>query len=92
MIVRVLHDNQYRLESKYLDELNDLDNRMVAVVNTGDEQGFHRLLDEMIGLVKGKGEELSQYEIATSDVILPSQDLTIQEAQKLFVGQGVVPG
>lgn len=92
MIVRVLHDNQYRLESSYLDELNGLDNRLVEVVNSGDEESFRNLLGEMVALVKSKGEALSPYEIATSDVILPAEDLTLAEAQKLFVGQGVVPG
>jgi hypothetical protein len=90
MIVRILGDNQYELESKYLDEINELDNCMVDHLNDDKIDEFKKCLNDMIKIVKGKGTPLDPTEIVASDVIIPSPDITPKEAKKLFTGEGLI--
>jgi PspA-Associated protein len=91
MIVRILGDNQYVLDSKYLDKLNELDNCMVDHLGTGKVDEFHSCLRDMIHIIRDKGTPLDPAEIRPSDLIVPSPDMTPEEAQKLFTEEGVIP-
>jgi hypothetical protein len=41
--------------------------------------------------VESNGQPLDPKEIIQSDIILPSTDLSIDEAKRLFKGEGVIP-
>ena len=92
MIVRILTEGQYNLPGAHLDELNDIDNRLVEVVETRDQEGFDRLLKQMLDLVREKGSALPVDELVESDLVLPEPDLTLEEGEKLFTGEGMLPG
>ena len=91
MIVRILGDNQYVLDSKYLDRLNELDNCMVDHLGSGEVDEFNSCLREMIHIIRDKGTPLDPAEIRPSDLIVPSPDMTPEEARKLFTEEGVIP-
>jgi len=42
-------------------------------------------------MVMKNGKPLDPKEIIKSDIILPSVDLSIDEAKRLFKGEGVIP-
>ena len=42
-------------------------------------------------MVVENGRPLDPHEIIKSDIILPSADLSVDEAKKLFQGEGVIP-
>ena len=92
MIVRILGEGQFNLPGAVIDELNDLDNRMVEAVEAEDRDALHSLLVEMETLVRDKGEPVPLDELVESDLILPETDLTLEEAESLFVGEGLLPG
>lgn len=92
MIVRIMTEGQYRLKSSYLDKLNELDNRLVTVVAAGDEKKYAKLFNQLLDLVRKKGEPLPHDEIVQSDVILPAPDTTLEEAKRIFAGAGIIPG
>ncbi len=92
MIVRILGDNQYVLDSKYLDELNELDNCMVQHLDDNKTDEFNQCLRDLIRIIKEKGTPLDPTEIRPSDVIVPSPDITPEEARELFSGEGIIPG
>ena len=92
MIVRILGEGQFNLPGAAIDELNDLDNRMVDAVEAEDEKGLQALLQEMVNLVKEKGSPLPLDELVESDLILPETDLTLEEAEHIFIGDGLLPG
>ena len=46
---------------------------------------------ELNNLVVKNAKPLDPHEIIKSDIILPSADLSIDEAKKLFMGEGVIP-
>ena len=61
----------------------------MAENNPGD---YSSLLAEMMAYVRKNGEPVPNEEVVASDVILPPGDTTFEEAKKLFVGPGIVPG
>ncbi|MCL4534958.1 MAG: hypothetical protein M1370_07330 [Bacteroidetes bacterium] len=92
MIVRISTEGQYQVPGALLDNLNALDTRAIEAIAAGDEPQFKRLYDEMISLVRKRGERLPPDTITESDVILPPPDISMEDARKLFRGHGLVPG
>jgi hypothetical protein len=91
MIVRVSGEGQFRLPDEDADRLNELDNRAVSAVEQGDETSFHELWSQMLALVASDGNALDDDELVESDVILPPRDISFQEAQAEFNGEGLIP-
>lgn len=91
MIVRVAGEGQYRLPDGDAQRLNELDNEAVAAVESGDEGKFRELWSQMLDLVASDGEELPDDELVESDVIMPPRDISFQEAQGEFTGEGLIP-
>lgn len=92
MIVRITTEGQYRLKGSHLDRLNRLDNQVVEAIAAGKEARFRTVYSRMLDFVRQKGEPLAPSELAASDLVLPEPGLTVAEAKKLFVGEGLVPG
>ena len=91
MIVRVSGEGQFELPDEDAERLNELDNRAVSAVESGDETGFKELWSQMLELVKSDGKPLPDDELVESDVILPPRDITFQEAENEFTGEGLIP-
>jgi hypothetical protein len=92
MIIRITSEGQFNLPGSFVDQLNEIDNELVEAVEAADQSGYDRLLKQMLDLVREKGSPLPVDEIVESDLILPEPDLTLEEAQVLFVGEGLIPG
>ncbi len=92
MIVRILGEGQFNLPGAVIDDLNDIDNRMVEAVAAEDGAQFQSLLDEMFRLVRDRGEPVPLDQLVESDLILPETDLTLDEAEHIFIGDGLLPG
>ncbi len=92
MIVRILTEGQYELSGSYLDQLNEIDNKLVEVVEQENESEFGRLLKSMLDLVRKNGKEVPVDELVESDIVLPEPDITLLEAEEMFTGEGLVPG
>ena len=91
MIVRILTEGHYNLRGAYIDQLNDIDNQLVEVVSDDNREGFERLLKSMLDLVRDNGTPVPIDEIVESDLVLPEPDLTLEEAEEIFIGEGLVP-
>ena len=91
MIVRIAGEEQYELPDADADRLNELDNRAVNAVESGDETGFHELWSQMLELVGSDGTPLGDDELVESQVILPPRDISFEEAKGEFTGDGLVP-
>lgn len=92
MIIRIMGDQQYEVKSSILDQLNKIDNKIVELVAKGDEKNFRKELLRMINLVRKKGKPLDPRVIVESQLIIPPEDLTLEEARKIFTGEGIIPG
>jgi|DewCreStandDraft_4_1066084.scaffolds.fasta_scaffold29809_2 hypothetical protein len=90
MIIRIATQGQYKVSGQIVDKLDELDNKLVEVVAKGDESKFRDLLGQMLTIVKEGGSAVPDDELVSSDLILPSPDTTLDEARKLFVGDGLI--
>lgn len=91
MIVRILNEDQYRLADNLLGTLNDLDNACVAAVEAGDEPLFRTTYDQLLALVRDRGDVLEDDDLEGSDLMLPPADVTMDEAREEFTGEGLIP-
>ena len=92
MIVRISSEGQYNLPGSFIDQLNEVDNALVEAVEAEDQAAFETLLKRMLDLVRENGAPVPVDELVESDLILPEPDLTLREAEELFVGEGLLPG
>ncbi len=92
-VVRIMGHGQFTVDSKTLKKLNEIDNALVEMVATqrADDGEFKKLLAELNHVTIKHGKAVEPSEIVRSDIILPSADLPVDEAKKLFVGDGVIP-
>ncbi len=91
MIVRISGEQQYRVPDSDEESLNRLDNSIVEAVENDDEQGFRSSFKEMLESVREKGEPLPEDELVPSDLMLPPEDLSLEEAKQEFTGEGLLP-
>jgi hypothetical protein len=91
VIVRIAGEGQFRIPDEDQGKLNELDNAAVAAVEAGDEPSFLDLWSQMISLVCQDGNALDDDELVESDIILPPRDITLEEAQHEFTGEGLIP-
>lgn len=92
MIVRISTEGQYELADADLAALNELDNEAVSACNAADEAKFQEVFARLLGYVREHGRVLPDEEIASSELILPPPDVSLQEAQAEFTGDGLIPG
>jgi PspAA-like protein len=91
VIVRLMGEGQFRVDDDLLSKLNELDDKAQAAADGGDEPELDRVLDEMWSLVQADGERLADDDLHPSDVLIPPSDLTLEETQRLFSDQGLIP-
>jgi len=91
MIIRVVTEGQYEVSDSLLDALNELDNEIVGLIESGDETRFRDVLKEFISMIRENGTPLDPDVIVESDLIVPPEDLTLSEAAKIFSGEGLIP-
>jgi len=91
VIVRISGEGQFNLPDADAGRLNELDNRAVNAVESGDEIGFRELWNQMLELVSADGNALGDEDLVESDVILPPRDISFAEAQAEFTGEGLIP-
>jgi hypothetical protein len=91
MIVRILGQGQYELADDRKDQLNELDNAVVASCDTGDEAAFRQQFEQLIEFVVSEGRELADDELVHSDLMIPPRDTSLAEARHEFSGDGLIP-
>jgi hypothetical protein len=91
VIVRIFNDQQYRLKDGDHPALNDLDDAVVAAVDAGDEQAYLQSFAALLAFVREHGTPLAEDELIGSDVLIPADDFSFEEAGREFTGDGLVP-
>ena len=92
MIVRISNEGQYEVADADIAELNELDNAAVDACRAADEAHFRTVFDQLLEMVRAKGTPVAQDALFGSDIILPPPDVSLQEAQTEFQGEGLIPG
>lgn len=91
MIVRVMGDGQYDVDSEVAKGLNELDDQAAQALQAGDEDELRGLLRRMAEQVRANGARLADEDLTPSEAIVPPDDLTLEEARDLFEGDGLIP-
>lgn len=92
VVVRLMGEGQYYIDKDTLDEVNRIDNRMVRLLDEDvDEHTIRESIAAMRMLVKSRGRKVKDDTIIPSHIIIPSVDITVEEAREVFKGEGLVP-
>jgi phage shock protein A len=84
IVVRVQGEGQFRLAGSYKGELDVYDQKVVAAIEAGQPAAFKQSVHDVIAFVQSHGVAVADTENATSQVVLPSEDLTLDEAKKIM--------
>ncbi|CAL9288068.1 MULTISPECIES: hypothetical protein [unclassified Streptomyces] len=91
MIVRIMGEGQVSLADGHFAELDELDDELLAEMETGDEAGFRRTLHALLDRVRELGEPLPDDSLEPSELILPSPDATLDDVRALLSDDGLIP-
>lgn len=91
MIVRLMGEGQFEIDKRHVDEVNKIDNNIVKIVNKGDEKSFKTEFKKLTEYVRRYGKPISNDVLKPSDIIIPPADITLDEARKIFSGEGLIP-
>ena len=91
MIVRLMGEGQYELDEAACAALNEHDEMAIAALEAGDEARFREHLRDLAQSVRDSGRILPDADLHPSDVIVPPDDLSLEEARELFSGEGLIP-
>jgi hypothetical protein len=89
MIIRIMGEGQFKVPAALYDELNEIDNRIVSLVAAGKAEEFKKELLNLITAIRENGEPLNTEEILESDIIVPPEDMSLEEARDVFTGDGI---
>lgn len=92
MIVRILGEGQLIVQKEDLEQLNKLDEHLIAAVHSSDEAAFRTAMDQLLARARELGTPLPVEEIKPSDFILPSADSSLDEVRDLLSSDGLIPG
>ena len=88
IVVRVQGEGQFRLASSYKGELDTYDQKVMAAIEAGQAAVLKQSVHDVIGFVRSHGVAVADSENAASQIVLPSEDLTLDEAKKIMAGGG----
>jgi hypothetical protein len=91
MIVRISGEGQYRLADNDAERVDELRSKALAIVDSGNEEGFADAFAALLDYVRAHGTLLGDDDLEGSDVILPPADFSFEEAGREFTGEGLIP-
>lgn len=91
MIVRISGEGQYRLPDDDAERVDELRSKALAIVDSGNEDGFADAFAALLDYVRAHGTVLGDDELEGSDVILPPADYSFEETGREFTGEGLIP-
>ena len=91
MIVRLMGDGQYEVDDEVAKGLHDLDEQAGEAVEQGDEEKLRDLLRRIADAVRANGARVPDEDLSASDGIVPPDDLSLEEARRLFEDEGLIP-
>lgn len=91
LVVRIAGESRYRVPTSLKPALEGLDMAMELAINQENEESFAKLTSQLSVLIKSSGISLDDSDLSTSDLVVPSSDMSIAEAKHLMEnGEGEV--
>jgi len=99
-IVRIMTYGQFRVDPQAIEQLNEIDNKIVDLVKKiqsfGEDDASEELkeiydsIKKMNDVVTSKGKKIRHTEIMESDIIVPDVDLALNDLKKIFTGESLI--
>ncbi len=101
IIVRVSGQGQFKVNREIMDRINDIDNSIVSLLENADtdvdansikvkQKELNGKINEIINLIRTNGMPLDDKEITQSQIMIPNPDISVDEAKKIFRGEGII--
>jgi phage shock protein A len=90
IVVRISGEDQYRLNVAERPQLEPLDAVLSQAIEKQDQLAYAKALSDLLNFVRSHGSKLPADSLMASDVVLPSEDMTLDEATKLLSEDGNV--
>jgi hypothetical protein len=101
IIVRVSGQGQFKVNREILDRINDIDNSIVNLLENTDidvddnsikvkQKELKEKVIEIINLIRTNGMPLDDKEIIQSQIMIPNPDISVDEAKRIFRGEGII--
>ncbi len=92
MIVRIMGEGQYEVPDTLVDHLNELDNAVLAALDSSDEADFRVSLAALLAAVRAGGTPVAHDVLVPSTATLPYEEATVDEVRELLRHDGLIPG
>ena len=93
-VVRIMGRGQFKVNKETIRDINKVDNTIVEILqneNKADDHEFKTKITNLVQTIISKGQKLDDKELVESDVIVPDSDISLEEAKKVFKGEGIIP-
>ena len=84
MVIRITGDSLYEVPVSVKPALDSLDEALDNAITQNDPDTFAKSIDELIKLIHAVGKELPASDLRASDLLVPSHDMTIDQAKKML--------
>jgi len=90
VIVRISGTGQFELDEDAVRRLDELDTRLTAAYEASDEQAFSSALADTVRFVQESGSRVPDNHVVPSEVIIPPDDSTIEDARDYMTNEGLM--
>jgi hypothetical protein len=93
-VVRIMGRGQFKVNEETIRDINKVDNTIVEILqneNKADDHEFKTKITNLVQTIISKGQKLDDKELVESDVIVPDSDISLEDAKKVFKGEGIIP-
>jgi len=56
---------------------------LLSAINDGDESSYNRLVGQLTKLIKAQGNALANNDLSSSDLVVPGDGMTLDEARRV---------
>ncbi|MCL4552023.1 MAG: PspA/IM30 family protein [Candidatus Marsarchaeota archaeon] len=84
MVIRITGDSVYEVPASVRPALDNLDDALDKAITHNDQEAFSKSAEELIKLIHAMGKKLPETDLRHSDLIVPSHDMTIEQAKKML--------
>jgi hypothetical protein len=91
MIVRILGEGQFDVDADTAAHLEELDNKLVAAVESDDEAAFDAALAAILEDTRRLGHAVPPGRFAPSDMALPQAGTSLAELKAILASSDVAP-
>jgi len=93
-VIRIMGQGQFKINEDIVKKINEIDDAIVQILQNeskADDQEFRTKIAEIVQTITSEGQKLNDKELVESEIIVPDTDISIDEAKKVFQGEGIIP-